>query len=246
MKRRMFLKKSAVGIGTLAGMYGGVLKLEGASWGQESAVAARSGGHGVVETAEQTQLVWGINAVVLKSPWSRSPSVDDLLADGKHTVVLNRFYRVGGENRPATPTECRVAYNSDALFVVFRCEESDMSFPYANLDADSWSEANWHSLHGLPSASNNWPPNPDEVEFLIQPDAGIPSYYQFAATPQGLRFGCERLLSSNTDVSADEAADAPSSSARVSKVEAFEANVTRRTNELCLAKTPSDREFAKS
>ena len=65
-----------------------------------------------------------------------TPSVDDLLADREHTVALNRFYRVGGENRPATPTECRVAYNSDALFVVFRCEENDMSFPYANLDTE--------------------------------------------------------------------------------------------------------------
>ena len=158
MERRTFLKKSAVGIGTLAGVYGGVLKLEGASWDQESAVAARSGAHEVVLTAEQTQLVWGTNAVVLKSPWSGSPSVDDLLADGEHTVVLNCFHRVGGENRPATPTECCVAYTSDALFVAFRCQESDMSFPYANLNASWWPEANWHSLHGLPSAANNWPP----------------------------------------------------------------------------------------
>ncbi len=93
-------------------------------------------------------------------------------------------------------------------YVVFRCEENDMSFPYANLDKDLWPAADWHSLHGLPSAANNWPPNPDEVDFLIQPDTGIPSYYQFAATPQGLKFGCDRLLSSNTDVAADEAAAA--------------------------------------
>ena len=33
MERRTFLKKSAAGIGTLAGMYGGALKLGAASWG---------------------------------------------------------------------------------------------------------------------------------------------------------------------------------------------------------------------
>ena len=82
-----------------------------------------------------------------------------------------------------------------------------------------------------PRQANNWPPNPDEVDFLIQPDTGVPSYYQFAATPQGLKFGCERLLSSNTDVAADEAAVARDSSESVSKVEAFEATVTRRANE---------------
>jgi alpha-glucosidase (family GH31 glycosyl hydrolase) len=180
---------------------------------------------------EEGPLVWGTNAVVLKSPWDRVPSADDLLADSEHTLVLNRFYRVGGEKRPATPTECRVAYNSDALFVVFRCGESDMSFPYANLNKNWWPVVDWHSLHGLPSAHNNWPPNPDEVDFLIQPDTGIPSYYQFAATPQGLRFGCERPLSSSTDVAADVAADARDSSVIVSKVEGFEATVTRRSDE---------------
>ena len=154
MERRTFLKKSAIGIGTLAGIYGGVLKVRGGElaiknllW-QRIPVAME-----LWRRPNKAQLAWGTNAVVLKSPWSGSPSVDDLLADREHTLVLNRFYRVGGEDRPATPTECRIAYNSDALFVVFRCEESDMSFPYANLDANLWPEADWHSLHGLPSAS---------------------------------------------------------------------------------------------
>ena len=180
---------------------------------------------------EEGQFTWGINAAALKSPWNRVPSVDDLLADREHTLVLKGFYRVGGEDRPATPTECRVAYNSDALFVLFRCRESDMSFPYDNLNTTWWPIVDWHSLHGLPSANNNWSPNPDEVDFLIQPDVGAPSYYQFAATPQDLRFGCERLLSFSTDMAADAAADARGSSESVSKVEGFEATVTRGADE---------------
>ena len=223
MQRRTFLKNSAIGIGTLAGMHSGILKAGG-----ESPSHSR---YGDVMTEGKGPLAWGTNAVVLKAPWNGTPSLDDLLSDHEHTIVLDRFYRVGGFNRPVTPTECRVAYNSDALYVVFRCGEPDMSFPYANLDADLWREANWHSLHGLPSAANNWPPYPDEVDFLIQPDAGVPSYYQFAATPQGLSFGCERQLISSTDVPADVAAAARDSSVIVNNVEGFEAIVTRRTGE---------------
>lgn len=222
MKRRAFLKTSAVGIGTLAGMSGGVLKL---GWGQKSAAAEGSDGHGAVGS----RLTWGANAVVLKSPWTALPSADEMLADREHTLALNQFYRVWGEDRPATPTECRLAYNSDALFVVFHCSESDMSFPYANLNPDRWREANWRSLHGLPSASNNWPPYPDEVDILIQPDAGTPYYYQFAATLQGLKFGCQRLSRVSADMAPDAAAAGRSSGAEVvTDVEDFEATVIKR------------------
>ena len=228
MRRRTFLRNSVIGIGTLAGMYGGGLQAEGASRNQQPFVAPPSGSFGFVETKREGQLVWGTNAVVLKSPWSSSPSLDDLLTDQEHTLVLNRFYRVGAEPRPATPTECRIAYNSNALSVVFRCQESNMSFPYSNLDPNWWPAADWYTLYGSPSGTDSWPPFPDEVDFFIQPAVDIPSFYQFAATMQGLKFGCERLLSSNPDVVADEGARNPS---RVSKVDAFVATVTKRTNE---------------
>jgi hypothetical protein len=39
-------------------------------------------------------------------------------------------------------------------------------------------------------------------------DPGNPSYYQFATTLQGLKFGCKRLLSAINEVAADEAAAA--------------------------------------
>src|ERR1700677_1571826 len=91
---------------------------------------------GVAMGAEKSS--WGVNAIVLKSPWSSSPSLDELLVDHEHTLALNQFYRVGGVTRPAMPTECRIACNSDALFVVFRCEEPNMSFPYTNLDTKHW------------------------------------------------------------------------------------------------------------
>ncbi len=235
MRRRTFLKKSAVGIGTLAGVCGGVLKAEEIIGNQHSVMTAHSNGGGLQKAENEGELAWGVNAVALKSPWKGVPSVDAMLADREHTVALSRFYRVGGGNLPATPTECRIAYDTDALFILYRCTEDDMSFPYANLDANLWPEADWYSMRGLPSGpsglQSNWPPHPDEVDFLIQPNKDVPSFYQFAATPQGLTFGCSLLLASNSDVAADEAVTVRDSSVRYSKVEAFKASVARKTNE---------------
>src|SRR5208283_1710475 len=235
MRRRTFLKNSAMGIGTLAGVCGGVLKAEEIIGNQDSVMTGHSSGDGLQNAEKEGEPAWGVNAVALKSPWKGEPSVAAMLADRDHTLALSRFYRVGGENLRATPTECRIAYNNDALFILYRCAEDDMSFPYANLDANFWPEADWHSMRGLPSGpsglQSSWPPYPDEVDFLIQPNKDVPSYYQFAATPQGLTFGCSLSLASNSDVAPDKAVTARDSSVRYSKVEAFKASVDGKTNE---------------
>jgi len=138
---------------------------------------------------------WGVNALVLKAPWAGAPSADDLLADGAHTVVLDRFYRVGGIDRPATPTECRVSYDNDALMVVFRCTEKDMAFPASDLFYPNTNRlANWNTMFGMPSGTDAWPPFPDEVDVFIQPDPASPSYYEFSVTPDGSKFGRNYLL----------------------------------------------------
>jgi alpha-glucosidase (family GH31 glycosyl hydrolase) len=82
-------------------------------------------------------------------------------------------------------------------------------------------------MWGLPSATDSWPPFPDEVDLLIQPDTGSPSYFQFAATLEGLKFGCQRLLGSNLDETADQSTRG---SVRVNKVDGFDATVTKGTN----------------
>lgn len=197
MKRRTFLRTSAISIATLAGVY------------RDSKGASRNGRPG-----------WGTNAVVLKSPWSGRPSMDDLLEDREHSLSMNQFYRVGGEDRPATPTDCRIAYNSNTLFVLFRCDEHDMSFPVG------FQEANWYSLAGLPSGSDSWPPFPDEVDLLIQPDVNSQSYYQFAMTLDGSKFGCQRLLTSHRDAAPDQGV-----AVHVSKVNAFDARLVKTTEE---------------
>ncbi|HVW73125.1 MAG TPA: TIM-barrel domain-containing protein [Rhizomicrobium sp.] len=171
--------------------------------------------------SDAARLIWGTNSGVLRSSWKTPPSLNTLLADRDRSLVLDRFYRAGRDGRPATPTECRIAYSQDALFIAFRCAENDMTFPYANLDPDLWTKANWHSLRGLPSgAASSWPPYPDEVDVLIQPDRSVPSYYQFAATPRGKAFACKRMLFTDVNASADEAADAPDAM-HVTQVDGF-------------------------
>lgn len=171
---------------------------------------------GVVMGVEKP--VWGVNAVVLKSPWKGSPSVQDMLKDKKHTVSLGKFYRDGGINVPATPTECRLAYNNEGLLVVFVCSEPNMSFPAAPREAEEWfHEINDGNKRG--SADNLFP---DQVDFLIQPDMTSPAYYQFAMTPDGKKLGCSRLRRPDQPEGTPVLAE---------KVDAFEANVVKRTNE---------------
>jgi hypothetical protein len=136
MRRRALLNKSAIGMAALGGVCTGNLTAEGDGLNEKAGVTGLSSDTEVV-TEEEGQLAWGINAVVLRSPWISSPSLNDLLSDGEHTLALNRFFRASGQNGPVTPTECRIAYNSQAIFVGFRCKENDLSFLYANLDSTS-------------------------------------------------------------------------------------------------------------
>jgi alpha-glucosidase (family GH31 glycosyl hydrolase) len=229
MQRRAFLRNSAIGIGTLAGMCAADCKAEGLSRNQQPVMAMQSRTDESVAVAEEKQLTWGINAISLKSPWSSAPSLDDLLADQEHTFVLNSFYRAGGENRPATPIEWRLAYTNEALFVVFRCHECNMSFPAINQEAD------WYSMGGSPGGSElntptSCPPFPDAVDLFIQPDMSVPLCYQFAATPDGLQFACERLARFKSDAEPTPDEDRTPAIC-LSKITAFEASVTRKTNE---------------
>jgi alpha-glucosidase (family GH31 glycosyl hydrolase) len=164
---------------------------------------------------KESQLAWGVNAVVLKSPWNGMPSLDDLLADQEHTICLNRFYHDGGLNIPATPTECRIGYTRDELLVVFRCTETNMSFPAATRNAEDW-----YKLINLRDYADTL--FPDQVDFLVQPDVTSPSYYQFAMTPDGKKLGCSRLAGADFK---------PGMAIHAEKVQEFEANVTRRANE---------------
>jgi len=144
MQRRAFLRSSAVSIGTFAQICATGWTLEGSGGPQTVQTGQASASGPLLKNAEE-QLAWGINSIVLKSPWDRPPKVDQLLTDTEHTVALNSFYRVGVEHRPATTTDLRITYDSDSLFVVFRCHEDNMSFLTASHEQD------WYSLDGSPA-----------------------------------------------------------------------------------------------
>jgi alpha-glucosidase (family GH31 glycosyl hydrolase) len=165
--------------------------------------------------------IWGINAIALKPITNATPSLANLLTN--HCAVsLNRFYRAGGINLPARPTECRVTYNQKNLFVIFRCTENDMTFPAIRRST------NWFAFLGSPSEQDS--EFPDKVDLFIQPNMNGRSYYQFAVTLDGLKFGCKR-----NDKSA-ETGEGVSGSVRTKTINSFEATVTKKTNEwiVCL------------
>ena len=228
MQRRAFLKSSVIGIGSFAKLCRGRAPWYG-TVRDHSPIPPEQSHVDPHVASEQSQASWGINSLVLKSPWSRTPSLDQLLADQEHTLALNSFYRCGGENRPATPTEWRVAYSRDMLFMVFRCQEDDMSFPAVNHEMD------WYAMDGSPAGSElttavSSPPYPDEVDFFFQPDLSVSFCYQFAVTLDGQQFGCERLVRSRFDKNETADEDINSTSC-LSKIAAFEASVIKRKEE---------------
>lgn len=174
--------------------------------------------------ALEENLVWGTTAIKLSPTLTGAPALQDLLMDNAKTVSLGEFYPAGGEIRPATPTECRVAYNRDYLFVVFRCHENDLSFPAMSQKAD------WYSLLRSPSEQDSG--FPDKVDLFIQPDMQHRSFFQFAATINGLTFGSWHGLRSATDETALTSEDAGNRiTSHLSKVSAFTATVSRSTSE---------------
>src|SRR5580692_7457170 len=45
----------------------------------------------VLGMEQQGKLAWGTSALALKPPWSGTPSLEDLLSDREHTVLMDRF-----------------------------------------------------------------------------------------------------------------------------------------------------------
>ncbi|MFD2888473.1 TIM-barrel domain-containing protein [Chitinophaga cymbidii] len=96
-------------------------------------------------------------------------------------VTLKEFYRAGGENRPATPTACKITYTNDTLYVQFSCTEHFLSFPAVSHQVD------WYATLGQPTDQDA--AFPDKVDLYITPEIGRPAYYHFAVTKDGQSFG---------------------------------------------------------
>jgi hypothetical protein len=170
-------------------------------------------------SAAAEELVWGTNALPLREAYTGAVSLKDLLANPKDSVSTGRFYQAGGEHLPVTPTECRIAYNADELLVVFRCVEQDMAFPALRHGA------NWYSQ--LHSAAEQDATFPDKVDLFVSPDLNKASFYQFAVTLDGQKFGAKRLAFLQP-AQTDEEMDATNN---LEKVRGFSAVVSKSPTE---------------
>lgn len=162
--------------------------------------------------------VFGVSAMNLGAPLSTEPSADDILASS-NVVVLDHFYRAGGAGPARAVTQCRVAYNNDALFAVLQCAESNTAFPSIRHGT------NWFGQLSSPSEQDST--FPDKVDLFVQPDMNLPECYQFAVTRDGLGFGCRRKFQFNLDES-DEGGE--EKAPLTEKPNNFAAKVSQTTN----------------
>ncbi len=167
----------------------------------------------------EPNLVWGVNSACLEPALEDAASLENLLKDQGHTLSLSRFYREGGENTPATPTECRVACSAEKLFVIFRCTETNLDFPEVAHGVD------WYSQ--LRSPVEQDAAFPDKVDLFLSMDMNQSSCCQFTATLDGQKFGCKRHPGRAALTPDDQIAVVPGTD----RIQAFEASVTRTKNE---------------
>jgi alpha-glucosidase (family GH31 glycosyl hydrolase) len=170
---------------------------------------------------DETNLVWGVNALTLPPPCPPAPSLTDLLTNQASTISLSHFYRAGGANVAATPTECRLAWNSNELMVVYRCQEKNPAWPVAHHPAD------WYALLSSPSDQDS--AFPDKVDCFLQPDPRADVYYEFSATLDGLKFGVKCQPRPLRKAAAEDAEDDAVSPA--GKISDFQATVVTNAGE---------------
>ncbi|MDR0698465.1 MAG: hypothetical protein LBG28_04485 [Tannerella sp.] len=122
---------------------------------------------------------WGVGAMYL-GVTRKNPISPEEMRNDKTILLLKHFYRIGGENLPATPTECKITHTADTLYVMFCCKESNMDFPAISHKED------WFSLLGSPVEQDA--AFPDKVDLFLSPEMSKLSYYHFAATIDGQIF----------------------------------------------------------
>jgi alpha-glucosidase (family GH31 glycosyl hydrolase) len=146
---------------------------------------AAIGGHAGVRPTVSCS--WGVGTATV-GPVSGAGALED---GGASVLTLERFYRIGGENIPSTPSECRLAYDKDSLFVFFRCGEPDSAYPAIRQPGD------WYRLEATPVEQDAV--FPDKVEVFIRPDGDGPVCYHFAVTRDGQSFGMRETLDRSGD-----------------------------------------------
>ena len=160
---------------------------------------------------------WGVSAINIGVA-SKGAVMFEKMMNDKNILSLNRFYRIGGEDVPSTPTECKMMHAADTFYVMFRCRENNMNFPAIDHE-------DWYSLLG--SSVEQDASFPDKVDLYLFPSPETSmSYYLFSVLPDGRMFA-----SKFNDRQVLQDADGTVPQRRHENVTGFAANVVKKENE---------------
>lgn len=93
---------------------------------------------------------WGITAVTLGSAVQKPPVLDAVLSDWDQSVAIRNFYAMASETMAVTPTQARITWDEQALYVAFRCAEPNPEFPVIHQGSFSLLDVN--PYQALPDA----------------------------------------------------------------------------------------------
>lgn len=79
--------------------------------------------------AQKSAAKWGASAITLGPAIQKPPVLNTHLTDWKNALSIDNFYRLVGENIPVTPTQAKIAWDDQALYVAWHCHEPNMKYP---------------------------------------------------------------------------------------------------------------------
>ncbi len=122
-------------------------------------------------------LPWGISAITLGKPVSTPPTIDTPLSKWSSSPVMDRFFKAGGETGKSTPSQSRIAWDNNALYILFICQEPNLAYPAHHRDLKL--QDNIENAYLIDTYF------PDRVDMFYRPDWQENVYYQFSTTLQG-------------------------------------------------------------
>lgn len=124
-----------------------------------------------------TAVPYGVSAMTLGAALTNAPTLDTPVSQWTTSPALDQFYRVGGEDGPLQPTQTRMAYDVQHLYVLFVCTEPNLKHPGHHRVmklADHLENAHLLDTYF-----------PDRVDLFVKPNLAQPDFMHFSATLSG-------------------------------------------------------------